>query len=237
MEILLGNSYIADYNLLGATLSLRDKLPSKGNIYKAGSGSTILALSLAMNLSISDILYIYDFLLNHSKDFRWDRYNLKKLLEPNVNTALFSLRKILLAQFTEVTFQGLKEKYGNELVVITYNIAGNFELFDIKRTPDMSVIDAMLLSMSLPGKYSVGLYNGGVYVDPTIVSRYPNHITSYNVGIFIKKKYHNCIDAIINSANEQYTLTSKDIGIKELNSDSVTQLLEADRHIRRIEFF
>lgn len=207
-RILLGTTPIAEYGMLGYMMT---KERNEDNIYIGASGSSILAACLAMGFSYSHILKLYEELTPLVVGFDWNQSTASLLIQTTFNIKIFEVIAVLVKYFGQITF---RDKMISGLEVLSYNLnKGVIESFNILTTPDMPIIKAITLSINLPGFYTVGLYQENTYIDVTVVCRYPNHTILYDWGVYSKRKYHTCIDAVLNAANEQYMLGKRDIGV------------------------
>jgi hypothetical protein len=207
-RILLGTSPIAEYGMLGYMMSRERTTP---NVYIGASGSSILAACLAMGFSYSHILDLYEELSPLVVGFDWNQNTADMLVHTSFNIKIYDVISILKRYFGHTTFMDRME---HGLEILSYNLnKGAIETFNVLTTPDMELTTAITLSINLPGFYTVGLYQENTYIDVTVVCRYPNHAVAYDWGVYSKRKYHTCIDAVLNAANEQYLLGKRDIGI------------------------
>lgn len=73
-----------------------------------------------------------------------------------------------------ISFKLLYEKYPIELVITGSNITkSNTTYFSYKTTPDVLVLDAIRISISIPYKFTPIKYNNCFYVDGQVFSPYP----------------------------------------------------------------
>lgn len=74
----------------------------------------------------------------------------------------------------EITLKKLYEKYPIELVITGSNITeAKTTYFSYKTTPDVFVLDAIRISISIPYKFTPIKYNNCFYVDGQVFSPYP----------------------------------------------------------------
>jgi NTE family protein len=234
MRLLLGCASIGDYNMLGSILRLREFNDKRGITYIGASGTSILATLLAMNTDLNAIFYLYELLEKYTIDFSWDRKNIKRIIDGTISFDELSLRKTLSIYINDATFNDVYGRYGNNLEVVCYNLnRGAIMTFNRNDNPDMKIIDAIILSISLPGKSAISKYRNEIYLDATVASRYPNRYIKYDLGIYLSKKYRSYVDAIFNVANEQYDITIKDVGIREVTgNDPIEKIFDADQVMR-----
>lgn len=230
-RILLGASPIAEYGMLGYMMT---KERSMDDVYIGASGGAILAACLAMGFSYSRILELYGELSPLTKGFDWNRETVTMLVNTTFNVRIYDVQSILYSYFGKVVLNEVTRG----IEILAYNLnRGIIESFNSMSAPNMELVRAITLSINLPGYYTVGLYNECTYVDVTVVNRYPNHVVSYDWGVYSKRKYHTCIDAVINAANEQYTLGKRDVGVTytaNSSMDEAERMLEGFFHPVRI---
>jgi len=77
----------------------------------------------------------------------------------------------------DTTFAELYEKTGIQYIVLATNLH-TYELttFDYIHTPDMEVVKAIRMSISIPFVFTAEKHNGLVHVDGGLVSNYPIHL-------------------------------------------------------------
>jgi len=92
------------------------------------------------------------------------------------------------------TFRQLLDKTGKSLTVVAHNLNKiEPEYFSPKNSPDMLVIDAIALSVTIPGIFEIIKYNGCTYIDGAFSD--PNPVNYYDDGktsilaIYLTTKY------------------------------------------------
>lgn len=103
----------------------------------------------------------------------------KKLNEKNINI--------------NITFEELYKYSKKELIVTGTNLTDKcIEYFDVKTTPQMKIMDAILISISIPFIYEPYVYNDKCYVDGGLLDNFPIHKldneNKMNIGITTKTK-------------------------------------------------
>lgn len=74
----------------------------------------------------------------------------------------------------DITFLDLAKKYGKNLVVTVSNITHEQEEYlNVDTTPDLSVIDALRMTCSIPILFTPVKWNGCVYVDGALYNNFP----------------------------------------------------------------
>lgn len=115
-----------------------------------------------------------------------------------------------------MTFKELKEKTNNNLVVCVTNINKHSEQFlNYKTHPDLDIIDATLMSVSVPFLFVPRKYNNELFVDGGIICHYPiNYLEKdlslkreETLGILLIQEFHfskdNLDNYIINEFNSE----------------------------------
>jgi len=120
--------------------------------------------------------------------------------------ALIKLFQKILYQKTkhlDITFLDLAKKFGKNLVVSVSNITHEQEEFlNVDTTPDMSVIDALRMTCSIPLLFTPVKWNGCMYVDGALYNNFPmsyfikqGHVFADIIGINIQSvNYQNITD-------------------------------------------
>ena len=73
-----------------------------------------------------------------------------------------------------LTFNDLYKKSGKELVIVGSNITeSRVEYFNHKNTPDMLILKALRISISIPYKFVPVKWEGSIYVDGAVYNTYP----------------------------------------------------------------
>lgn len=116
----------------------------------------------------------------------------------------FFLKKKL--NIDDITFKDLYTKYNKNFIVIGTNYTkGEESIFNYINTPEMSIITAIRISISIPIIFTPVLYNNEYYVDGALTNRFPinhcNQDTTIAINIPYPKtfKNDNIIDILVNS--------------------------------------
>lgn len=166
----LGPGAMGFFIYLGAMYKLKESgyLSDLEEISGASAGSLLGFLFLIAN---QDIVKCLDFALESP---------VKQIMKPNIKTllkdyGLVSVRKIrkvlseACLKFTtknDLTFRELYEISPIKLHVATFCVdLMRTEYFSVDRTPDMSVLDAVCMSIAVPFLFSASKFNGWHYVD------------------------------------------------------------------------
>lgn len=73
-----------------------------------------------------------------------------------------------------ITFKELYEKIGKKFVVIATNLNKyRYSIFDYENTPDVKIIKAVRMSISIPFYFTCEKYNNDIHVDGALIDNYP----------------------------------------------------------------
>jgi NTE family protein len=106
----------------------------------------------------------------------------------------------------DITFNELYLKYKKNFIVIGTNFSkGEETIFNYKNTPDMSIVTAIRISISVPFVFTPVLYNDEYYVDGALTNIFPiNHCNqettiALNLPYANSYKINNILDVFLNS--------------------------------------
>jgi predicted acylesterase/phospholipase RssA len=132
--------------------------------------------------------------------------------------------KLLFIKFLElkfnvkdITFKELFNKTQKKLLIIATNLTkSQEELFSVDTTPDMSVIIAIRISVSIPIIFTPVIYNDSVYVDGALYNIFPINYCPIDktFGIYIK----NCNNNLEINSIQSFILTCLNI-----TADTITE--------------
>lgn len=117
----------------------------------------------------------------------------------------------------DITFKELQLKYNKNFIVIGTNYSkGEEAIFDYSNTPDMSIITAIIISISVPIIFKPVLYNDEYYMDGALTNAFPINYCNQETTIAINLPYSNCykIDSIMDILFNSIKIMSKTISIK-----------------------
>lgn len=121
------------------------------------------------------------------------------------------------------TLRGVKERFGKELVMCTYNFTKKKKEYLGWRThPDLSCLDAMRMSSNLPFIFSPFWYEGDEYIDGGIVENFS--FTSIPKLIEIEKEMEKEMEKEIEKERKE----KKEIDIQEDKKDKENDKKESD---------
>jgi len=133
--------------------------------------------------------------------------------------AEFILRSFIQHKFNidDITFLELYKLTQKNLLIIGSNFTHACEeVFSHNTTPDMSVVTAVRISMSIPVFFTPVLYNNCYYVDGSITNNFPiKHCDKYTtIGLYIINNNDTC-------NNEITSIVSIIIGCMNIISDTI----------------
>ena len=162
---------------VGAFQRLRQELPAR-QVTRAAGVSIGSAFALLWALG-----YTYDELRDEvlRKDFRHlPRVRVANLVRHFGLDSGAGLREwletlVIRKRFAhDVTFRELKDRTGVGVTVLATNLQQRrLEVFDERRSPDMSVVEASVTSMSIPLVYTCKRHGGQLFVDGAVLSNLP----------------------------------------------------------------
>ena len=136
--------------------------------------------------------------------------------------------KLLFSKFLElklnvkdITFKELFNKIQKKILIIGTNLTKcQEELFSVDTSPDMSIITAIRISMSIPIIFTPVIYNNSVYVDGALVNNFPINYCPKDktFGIYANNSNSFEINSIQSIITACINVVSNTISQKNLNS-------------------
>jgi predicted acylesterase/phospholipase RssA len=203
-------------------------------------GTSIGALFLFLILIGYSIKDINDIIINLNFSKLQTEINIENVLgdygindgSKFIHMMTFFLKRKL--NIDDITFKELYIKYNKNFIVIGTNLSKGVEaIFNYINTPDMSVITAVRISISIPIIFTPVLYNGEYYVDGALSNVFPIDHCNQDKTISINLPYsdfyenNNILDIFLNSL--KVVLKSISIKNKCLNSDNMINIY-SDKH-------
>jgi predicted acylesterase/phospholipase RssA len=199
---------------------------NKIDMYVGTSAGSMISFFLILGFSIDEIK---EFVITFNFSKLNGEIDCVNLLE-NFGINNGERMKLLFIKFLEIkfklkdiTFNELYNKTKKKLLIVGTNLTkGQEELFSVDTTPDMSVITAIRISISVPVIFTPVSYNNYLYVDGALVNNFPiNYCPKNNTfGIYVKNCNENFeIDSIQSFIFKCLNVTSDTISEKNLNSD------------------
>jgi predicted acylesterase/phospholipase RssA len=164
--LVLGPGALGYFSLLGYVKSIEDKLEGIKELSGASAGA-IISLFLSVGLSVDEIIkFSFDFNVPE-----FVKIDLGCFFNKFGFVDIDPIRSKLI-EFCKgnPTFKELKKK----LYVSAFCLnTSKTEYFSVDTHPDMYVIDAVCMSMSIPFIFTATTYNNKTYVDGGLIERYP----------------------------------------------------------------
>lgn len=229
--VVLGPGGVKGFLHLGALKFLEEnKILDNVKRYVGVSIGSILALYLVCGCDISEIfsesLYTPDFFSEfmNVKDFK-TVFDIAKDTASKVG--FFSneivrnkIKDKLVSKFGfEPTMLQLYQATGLEFVSVTLNLSKErTEVLSYKTHPDMSCIDAVLLSINIPIIFRKLKYNGDIYVDGGLGNPYPIDLYDNNeeniLGLYIETTNEDIDESFYVYLSKSITSTMTQLQIK-----------------------
>jgi NTE family protein len=147
------------------------------NKFVGTSSGAIISFLLSLNYSIFEI---YDFILNFNFQTLEPDYNIENLLESygidNGDKFNYVFSNFIKNKYNidDLSFKDLFELSNKSLLIICTNYTkSEEEVFSYDLTPNMSVLLALRMSISIPIFFTPVLYNTYYYVDGGLVNNFP----------------------------------------------------------------
>jgi NTE family protein len=138
----------------------------------------------------------------------------------NGNKFIYIMKQFIKKKFNieEISFSQLFQLTNNKLTIIGTNFSkGTEAVFNIDNTPDMLIIDALRISISIPIIFTPILYNSDYYIDGAIINNFPikycNPLTT--LGIYIKSGSFNQLNNIITLITGCLSIMSDVVSLKD----------------------
>jgi NTE family protein len=172
--------------------------------YISTSVGTIISFLLIIGYKTEEII---DFINNFDFKYLNEDFDIDNIF---INYGLNTASKIIVTIQTflynktkkkDITFKELKNEFNKSLGIIGTNITLNREeYFSPETTPDMSVILAIRISISIPILFTPVKYNNNLYVDGGLFNNFPINYCNKKttLGITLHNQYKNSIDNIYN---------------------------------------
>ena len=162
----IGPGALGMFSLLGALHKIKDKLIDVEEISGASAGS-LLGFFLSLNKETDEIL---DFLLSIDIH-KYYKFKLKNIIN-NFGFIHFPDCKSVYTDWLgfDPKFKDLKKKFYVAVFNVNYE---KTEYFSVDTHPDMSVIDAIMISMSIPFLFTSVKINGMRYIDGGVYEKIP----------------------------------------------------------------
>lgn len=250
-NIIISGGAVRTISVIGALKYLDEQtLLQNVDTFVGTSAGSILCFFVCIGYTIDEIVH---FLHEHLFGNNLYSLSLDEVINFNILTAfgmdsgstiiqLFEDALFLKYHRKDITFIELTKMTAKNLVVCAANItSGESEYFSVDTTPDVSVILALRMSISLPFIFSPVKHNNCYYVDGGIfesfplsyVNRYKDHLKD-TLGIYTLTSelttQHNKIESMLDYVSAIFTST-----IRKAN-DLTTQKISDKIKVINIEF-
>ena len=199
---------------------------NKIDMYVGTSAGSIISFFLILGFTIEEMKeFIMTF--NFSKlNEEIDCINLieKFGINNGEKIKLFFIKFLeLKLNVQDITFKELFNETQKKILIIGTNLTKNQEeLFSVDTTPNMSVITAIRISISIPVIFTPVMYNNSLYVDGALVNNFPINYCPKDktFGIYVKNSNNNIeINSMQSFIIMCLNITSDTIIEKNLNSE------------------
>ncbi len=169
------------------------------NILGVSSGS-IFSLLLVLGCTLDDCKsWLYDV-----KNMNLNKITLKSLVTlkseyglDNGDGVQNAVKKLLDRMKVDhaITFKQISQVYGKNLIVCSANITTkSLFYFSVDTTPELSVLDAIKASTSIPLVFTPYVLNEEYHVDPFVYDNFPFHFfenTEHTIGLNLTTRSNN----------------------------------------------
>ena len=210
------------------------------------SAGSIIAFLITIGYTIDEL---EDFILNFHFNKLLSEFNTEKLLfdygiaDTNNIKKLLSILLYKKINKKNITFLELFNLHKIKLDIGVSNITkNNFEIFNHINKPNMNVIDAIIISCSLPIIFKPIKINNCLYSDGGVLNNFPlqyfNKKNLHNViSIVSKSKNSNNIDNVFDYLNKViFNVISNNTNITIQNYQHNTNIIQVISHINTIDF-
>lgn len=203
-SLVVSGGAIKVVSAIGCLMYMRDHgLLNTIQTYVGTSAGSVICFFLVIGYTPEEI---YDFVTRHLKRSEVaDMINVDDILSMNAKLGMSDgkglvklFQQILLEKtnMLDITFIDLAKRFGKNLVVTVSNMTlQQEEYFSVDTYPDMSVIDALKMSCSIPILFAPVQYNGHMYVDGGVYANFPltyflkkGHVFADIIGINLISK-------------------------------------------------
>jgi predicted acylesterase/phospholipase RssA len=196
--LILSGGGLKGFGFIGALKVLEEnniiKIKNIKNYY-ANSVGSILSLLLAIGYNLN---YLEEFILKFDFNKIIPQLDLSLLINnlgiSNGNEIMIILQTMFLkkTKINDMNFIDFYKKYKIKLHFITTNYTtGNEEILSPDITPNLSVLLAVRMSISIPFIFTPVLYNNNIYIDGFITNNFPIDKIDINKNNYIAIKVNN----------------------------------------------
>jgi len=223
--LVIGPGGIKGITILGSIKALQNNnLLNNIKNYVGVSVGSIISLLLICNYSVSEILYESIHIPNFFCDINF--YNLKKMfmdlvLQGGIINNDFLKKKLetmVIKKFGSVlTLKELYEITNLNFVSVTLNLSKDTtEYLSHTFCPDLSCVDAVMMSINIPIIFQKLKINGSLYIDGAFGDSYPINLYPNSIGISIETTFDD-----IDDSNFSYILKVMSCSVTQLTKRSL----------------
>jgi predicted acylesterase/phospholipase RssA len=194
--LFLGATNMVNKHLFTIVNTLKNDFDS----YIGVGGSSVIASIKACKISEEDVQLLFSNLRIFSQNYEWDDNTVRNVLDSKLPLGNISALKIILERFF-----GKKNLKECPLGVVVYNMTTRS--VEILRNIDLTVVDAIILSVSLPGFLYPTYFLGNQYIDITPINRFPIDIIPSEeevYSIYVRSVSHTFMEEILTSASKPW---------------------------------
>ena len=170
--------------------------------YVGTSAGSIISFLIIIGYTSKEIIELFKNNIDFVTNFNFDLNNITNILEDygidDCNRNRKILEDFLFKKINKknITFLELTKKYGINFIVTGSNLTTRqVDYFNVNTTPNMNIIDALLISSCIPLIYKPITYNDYLYVDGGIYSNLPltyfKNNSNETLGIYVQTYYSN----------------------------------------------
>jgi NTE family protein len=242
-KIVICGGSIKGFGLLGYLHKLYENQMLTNLVYYCGSSiGSIICLLLLIGYSPSDIFYVlmeidFETLFNENFD---DLFETPHFGIYSTKPIIFIVGKLMKDKKIsfKITFNELFKKFNKSLIVTGVCLNNNtLEYFDKEKYPDLEILKAIQISISIPLLFKPVLFNNKLWVDGGCLNNYPieyfdddlenviginiitneNNIEKFNSYDEYLKQILNCLfKSILNKNNDKYDKYTKNLHLDNM---------------------
>jgi NTE family protein len=180
--LILSGGGIRGISFLGALKYFKDRGNLEHlNTFIGTSIGSIIATFLCLEYPIEDL---FQFMLDLNID-SVTNFQISKLIQQfgldSGNTLIFVIKQLLVkcGYDENITFKNLQKITGKTLIITATNVNKRcIKYFNHNDTPNLRIVDAIRMSISIPFLYTAPLYGGDFYVDGGVLDNFPLHLAN-----------------------------------------------------------
>lgn len=239
-ELIISSGGVKGYLMLGALKELDQHHPvDKFTYYTGSSMGSLLSAILAVGCTIEEM----EAILVEIEWFDFFDIKIRHFLEEMGFIETCQLQQYFKAVFSyknlspTITFQELYEQTGKVLTVAVTNVSKRIgEYHCYKTTPNQSILQSLIMSISIPIVFKPIRYNGSLYSDGGIVNHFPYyyHKDTKKMGICLTDR--NLFDQMENIPESENPLVSYIIDIMSSMQDEMVRMKMREKKTKNTIF-